>query len=212
MLIGEPGAPHRLRILPSWNVIDVPSVKEPAMTATSDLRSEHVGVGRMLGILDSMGERLRAGEVDPADLPQVVEFLRVFVDQCHHTKEEQLLFPALADAGVTSVEETVVMLLDDHVRGRAFVGEIEAGTVWFTAGDESAAEKIADAMGYYTALLHRHIRREENDCFDVADRELPAEAQEALEAGYDRVEREVVGEGRHEAFHALLDRLEAAYR
>jgi hypothetical protein len=35
--------------------------------------------------------------------------------------------------------------------------------------------------------------------------------QAELEEGYERIEREVVGGGVHEAFHALLDRLGEMY-
>jgi len=183
------------------------------MSATSDLRSEHVGVGRMLGIMDAMARRLQAGDgVSADDLGQSVEFLRVFVDQCHHTKEEQLLFPALRAAGLASVEPTIVTLLADHVQGRAGAARIETDARAMAAGDAAGPARLADELSAYTRLLHAHIRREENDCFDVADEELPADVQDELEKGYERIERDVVGEGRHEAFHAMLDRLSEAYR
>jgi hypothetical protein len=35
--------------------------------------------------------------------------------------------------------------------------------------------------------------------------------QDKLAVGYERIERDVVGEGVHEGFHALLDRLSQAY-
>lgn len=166
----------------------------------------------MLGIMDAMAVRLDSGEeVVVEDLMQSIEFLRVFVDQCHHTKEEVLLFPAMRAANLTSAEETIVTLLDDHVHGREAAGGIAAATQRLANGDESASAQLAELMRGYTKLLHAHIRREENDCFDIADSELPAEAQDELVEGYERVERDVVGEGRHEAFHAMLDRLHGTY-
>jgi hemerythrin-like domain-containing protein len=183
------------------------------MTATADLRSEHAGVGRMLGIMDSMAGRARAGgRLDVGDLEQAIEFLRVFVDQCHHTKEEELLFPAMRAANMTSAEETIVILLADHVEGRQAVTHIAAATRRLAESDDSASTDLAEAISGYTRLLHDHIRREENDCFRMADHELPAAVQEELAEGYERVEREVVGEGRHEAFQILLDRLSSEYR
>ncbi len=183
------------------------------MTATADLRSEHVGVGRMLGIMDAMARRAKEGEKpDLGDLAQVIEFLRVFVDRCHHAKEEDLLFPAMRAADLVSAEPTIEILLDDHVQGRATVARIAAATQAIGEGSESAVQELADSFSDYTRLLHAHIRREENDCFNVADRELSSFAQQELAEGYDRIERDVVGEGVHESFHALLDRLSEAYR
>jgi len=174
------------------------------MKATADLRSEHGGVARMLGIMDAMAARARRGEhVDLDDLEHVIEFLRVFVDTCHHTKEEQLLFPAIRAAGMTATKPTLALLLSDHVYGREGVARIHAAL-------PDPAE-LANALTAYTELLRAHIQREEADCFDVADRELPAAVQDELEEGYDRIEAEVVGGGVHEAFHALLDRLGEKY-
>lgn len=190
------------------------------MQATADLRSEHGGVTRMLGIMDAMAARARQGEhVDLDDLEQVIEFLRVFVDKCHHGKEEELLFPAMRAAGITAAEPTIVRLLEDHVHGREGVARIQAALVLLSGdthpGSGGTARpglaEFADACETYTALLRDHIHREEGDCFGPADRELPAAVQAELEEGYDRIEREVVGGGVHEAFHALLDRLAQAY-
>lgn len=181
------------------------------MSGTSDLRHEHVGVGRMLRIMEAVSARAGSGlPVATGDLHEIVGFLRVFVDRCHHGKEEEVLFPLLAAEGVTSVDETVRVLLTDHVVGRGLVARIAQATEAFES-DPSAPGELASAMREYTALLHAHIRREENDCFSPADRELSAAAQQQLAEDYERIERDVIGPGVHEAFHELLDRLEHDY-
>ena len=166
----------------------------------------------MLDIMDAMAGCARADTPpDASDLAQTIEFLHVFVDQCHHTKEEELLFPAIRAAKMTSTEKTIVTLLADHAQGREAVARITEATQRLAEGDESASAELADAMSGYTRLLHTHIRREEKDCFGAADRELPTAVQDELVVGYERIERDVVGEGVHEGFHALLDRLSQAY-
>lgn len=166
----------------------------------------------MLGIMDAMAARLRSGEpVDPDDIEQAIEFLRIFADRCHHTKEEELLFPAMRAARISSAEETIVILLQEHVKAREAVVAIAAAAKRVADGDTSAAPGLADGVSAYTRLLHAHIVREENECFDLADAELPADVQDEIGEGYERIEREVVGEGRHEAFHAMLDRLSHVY-
>lgn len=167
----------------------------------------------MLDIMDAMSERLRAGgKVEADDLAQTVEFLRVFVDQCHHTKEEQLLFPAMRAARMTSAEETIVSLLADHTVGRGLVARIAEAARRLAEGDDFGNVQLAAVLSECAQLLRGHIRREEADCFDPADRELPVAVQRELAEGYERVEREVVGAGRHEAFHAMLERLSQSHR
>lgn len=182
------------------------------MNATADLRAEHIGVVRMLDIMDAMARRARSGEsLDDGDLAQTIEFLRVFVDRCHHAKEEELLFPAIRAANMTSVEPTIAVLLEEHVRGREAVAKIELGTQRLARGDDGSGSEFADNVSSYTQLLRDHIQREERDCFGEADRELPASVKDELAEGYERIEQDVVGEGVHERFHQLLDRLGLTY-
>lgn len=172
------------------------------MDATTDLRADHVGVIRTLDVLDSLAAR--AGDLtaaDTTDLAECVEFLRVFVGGCHEAKEEQLLFPAIRSARLADADQMLDRLVADHGRARAAVDRI--GTSQGTA--------LADAIGEYGAIVRPHLMLEENGCFDIADRELPAPTQKRLAEGYDLIEREAIGEGRRERFRALLRRLAETY-
>jgi len=69
---------------------------------------------------------------------------------------------------------------------------------------------VANARGY-TELLLTHIDKEDNVLYPIAEARLTAETQAALSAAFERIEEERVGHGRHEAFHALMDRLSVDY-
>ena len=182
------------------------------MTGTDDLRAEHRAVGRMLDIMDEVAGSARRGErVSLEDLSGVVDFLRVFVDTCHHSKEEELLFPAMRAERIPGADDVIAGLHADHVRGRDAVSRIALSAASPDAADGSTRAELVEAISGYTQLLRAHIVREERDCFDLADRELPPVVQERLNEGYERIEREVVGGGVHEEFHALLDRLARTY-
>jgi len=178
------------------------------MKATEDLRHEHRAVERMLAILDRMGTRA-LGETDIVALDEIVDFLHVFVDACHHHKEEQLLFPALIGEGRMGADKLVTPLLHEHERGRELVVIVSTQLEMARAGKAASFGAIAQALSHYVSLLRAHIAEEEGGAFALADAELPDAVQQSLAEGYDEVERVVVGEGRHEAFHAMLDRLEA---
>ncbi len=63
------------------------------MRPTDDLREEHRAVELMLEILDSVCTNIESGKsVEQEHLEKLVEFMRIFVDKCHHTKEEAHLF------------------------------------------------------------------------------------------------------------------------
>jgi hemerythrin-like domain-containing protein len=145
------------------------------MTATEDLRSEHGGVGRMLGIMDAMAGRMRAGvRTDEGELAQMIEFLRVFIDQCHHAKEEQLLFPALRTTNVALVEGTLDILTAEHATGREIVARIASAADRLSDEEGAASAQLVQAMAEYTKLLHAHIRREESESSRRAQRGIRA--------------------------------------
>lgn len=71
------------------------------MKATQQLKDEHEGIKIMLNILGQICFRLETkGDLNEKHFEGILEFLKVFVDKCHHGKEEDLLFPALEEAGI----------------------------------------------------------------------------------------------------------------
>ena len=77
----------------------------------------------MLDILERMSEKIVAGESVPTDhLEQVLDFLEVFADKCHHGKEkEKLLFAAMEEAGVPKEGGPLAAMFSEHDRGRQFI-------------------------------------------------------------------------------------------
>ena len=62
-----------------------------------ELKHDHHVIQQVVAGMSAVAELLDSGkQVDPSVLADLVQFLRVFADQCHHEKEEQHLFPLLA--------------------------------------------------------------------------------------------------------------------
>jgi hemerythrin-like domain-containing protein len=180
--------------------------------STDELRAEHEGIGVMLRVMDVICRRLtEGGEVDPADLPRIVEFLSVFADRCHHGKEEDLLFPALEGAGVPREGGPIGAMLAEHARGRELIGEMRDALSGPEAGSAGALAAFASSALAYRALLTQHIEKENAVLFSAADRLLSTSTDDELFDGFEVIERERIGVGKHEEFHALLDALAAKY-
>ncbi len=89
------------------------------MTATDDLRAEHEGILRMLGVMRALATRIEAGGTVPAaELAGILDFLKIFADKCHHGKEEDILFPALEAAGMPLKRSLGVRLHENAWGGR----------------------------------------------------------------------------------------------
>ena len=69
------------------------------MKVTDQLKDEHNEIELMLQILGRVSEKLESGtKINPKHLDQILEFIKIFADKCHHTKEEEVLFPAMEEA------------------------------------------------------------------------------------------------------------------
>ena len=181
------------------------------MKATNQLKAEHEGIGVMLRVLEAVSRRLESGEaVDTDHLAKMIEFFRVFVDRCHHGKEEHMLFPALEQVGVPREGGPIGQMLAEHDAGRGHIrGMAEALDRYKT--DPAAGAVFASHARKYSELLRDHIQKENSILFEIADIKLGTDAQGDLFDAFEKLETEQIGVGKHEEFHKLLDKLAGIY-
>lgn len=169
--------------------------------ATQDLRHEHQSVLYVLQLLDRM---IPSHSHDPAKqlhhYHEVVYFLKIFVDQCHHGKEENHLFKELVDKGIANEGGPIGVMLIEHSQGRALLAEMES------ALENERLETFEHAAVRYRDLLRMHIEKENNVLFMQADRVLDEESQELLFEQFELHEELIIGHGVHEQLHAMIDR------
>jgi hemerythrin-like domain-containing protein len=181
------------------------------MKATQQLKDEHEGVKIMLSILEQVCRHLEAvGNPNREHFEGILEFLKVFVDKCHHGKEEDLLFPALIAVGVPK-EGPIAVLLHEHEMGRHYVKTMGEAYAAYIAGDKSKSKEIMQNGHGYISLMKDHIEKENNVLFVMADSRLSEKRQDELFEGFEKIEEERIGVGKHEEFHGLLKRLSGAY-
>jgi hemerythrin-like domain-containing protein len=182
------------------------------MKPTRELSHEHEAIKVMLRIMGGACDRIEAANaVDPDHLDRMVEFVQIFADKCHHAKEEDRLFPAMAEAGIPVQGGPIGVMLLEHAKGREYVRAVKAAIPGYRAKDKAAARQvIANARGY-AALLGPHIDKEDRILYPMADQVLTEAKQKELEKEFARIEEEIVGRGVHERFHALLEELSAIY-
>ena len=181
------------------------------MKATQQLKDEHEGVKLMLNILEKVCQQVEAvGSLNKEHFEGILEFLKVFVDKCHHGKEEDLLFPALIAVGVPK-EGPIAVMLHEHEMGRQYVKAMSQAYATYIAGDKSTSKDIMQNGHGYISLLKDHIEKENNVLFVMADSRLSETRQDELFEGFEKLEEERIGVGKHEEFHGLLKKLSGAY-
>lgn len=180
------------------------------MKATKILMEEHRVIENIIAVLEKAAHRLEANEaVRPGLFIEATDFIRGFADGYHHRKEEGVLFQSMAAYGIPVEGGPIGVMLAEHEQGRLFTGNLRHAAEQLEAGDATARQDvIANALGYAT-LLRQHIMKEDDVLFPLADRILPPEEQVRVAEGFDHVEHEETGEGIHEKYLALADRLAA---
>jgi hemerythrin-like domain-containing protein len=184
--------------------------------ATQELSTEHGAVLVGLKILDEVAAAItKKSEQAPEHLEQLLDFFKGFVDRCHHGKEEDVLFPELERRGVKREGGPIGVLLAEHEVGREHVRVITDGLEQLRRGDEAAVAAAAATISEHARALHEmlrgHIRKESDDLFPLADRLVPDDVAATLAEKFEVIERERVGEGKHEAYHAMLHELKDRY-
>jgi hemerythrin-like domain-containing protein len=174
------------------------------MDSVATLRDEHEGV---LTVLDQLGRATAAaarGAAVPKDVfSDIQEFFAVFVDKCHHGKEEAQLFPLLVGGPATPL---VRRLEDEHVVGRDLARAYADAVQAYEPGNAEFGAKLQRAADAYTAFLREHIALETDELFPAMIDALATRDEELNEA-FERMEVDVIGAGTHERLHGMIEGL-----
>jgi len=179
------------------------------MKATEILSSEHQVILRVIHALEAGASILETNQ--PINLDfflDATDFIKGFADGCHHAKEEGVLFKAMTEHGVPVNGGPVGVMLAEHEQGRIYTRGMRAATQSLIAGDAKSNDELIQNARSYANLLRMHIYKEDNILFPMADKVIPIEEHEAVFEGFERVEHEETGEGVHEKYLALAEKLE----
>ncbi len=183
------------------------------MKPIEELMTEHRAIESSLKILGAVCDRIEDENLlaNPEHIDGLIEFFRVFADKCHHGKEETRLFPALETHGLEREKGPIGVMLAEHEAGRAFVRDMAVSMDQFRQGNTEALMRLVHNARSYIDLLANHIQKEDNVLFPMADGRLTEEEAARLADQFERIEREEIGEGRHEEFHNMLEKLGEFY-
>ena len=175
--------------------------------AIQDLRNEHDAILHVFTILDKMLTASDSNkERDLKFAKELVNFLSIFADQCHHGKEEGVLFKEMETLGVPNQGGPIGVMLHEHVLGRELITSMRE------ALQNNDLEKFKVIAVDYRDLLQQHIQKENTVLFPLADRLIGDEKQMELFKLFEAYEENVIGHGVHEQLHAPIHDWESLYQ
>lgn len=167
--------------------------------ATQDLRKEHDSILYVLEIVDKMMTSDSKSDIEKSGYYQeLIYFLKIFADKCHHGKEENYLFEELVINPLHKDKGLIKEMLEEHVEGRQYIALM----------DEALKVKDLDKFNAnatnYSQLLKKHIEKENNLLFPQTDKLLDEKKQDELFERFEQYEEKVIGHGVHEKLHEMI--------
>jgi hemerythrin-like domain-containing protein len=159
------------------------------MRATDILRSEHETILDVLAALESITRPAAlAGGFDVRSAREALDFLRGFGDRCHHGKEEQLFFPALAERGLPREVGPLAVMTSEHDEGRALLARMVEAIEDANQSKPGAPARFGSAATAYVALMRDHIDKENGVLFPMGDGMMSETQQAALLGAFEHFE------------------------
>ena len=174
--------------------------------ATDILSDEHRVIGRVLVVLQKLTTRPVENSLD--SWRKALDFFSHFADQCHHFKEERVLFPAMEERGIPREGGPIGMMLMEHEEGRGHVRSMLAALTLAEARNEAAKDALLENARAYLRLLREHIQKEDEILFRIADDVIPPDEQKQLLRSFEEHEAKEIGTGVHEKYLKLVEELE----
>lgn len=175
--------------------------------ATEALEREHQAIQKVVAVMAQLVAQLELRHTVHEDLLRdLLQFMRVFSDQCHHGKEEIYFFPFLETKGVPSTGCPLSALKGEHAKSRQLLDELNSATASYISDPERGRLTLIQVLQSLVALYPAHIWKEDYLLFPMADKILRDADQQLLLQQFD-VAEERLGAHTRESFQKLADDL-----
>ena len=177
------------------------------MNPIEQIKSEHRVIGKAVWSLQVLAESLKRGDpVDPALLASELAFIRGFTEDCHHRKEEEVLFPTIERELRTALTDPIPEFIEAHAESRRLTSVLGSAIEAYAAGEKDQAIAIATLAEEYAHLSIEHMRMENVVVVGLITNTLLADKKLEVAERFQLIEEEL-GSGYHEKYEELAELL-----
>lgn len=156
------------------------------MQAFDELRAEHETILRVMATVEEVAQHADESAFSEAYIGRVLDFIRKYIEDSHHGKEERALFPRLRDNPF--LQDIARALHEDHEQEAALVAGIERAL-----DEDRSSDILARRLLAYIAFLRDHIHRENELIFDAVEPFLSETTLAELLAEFRAIESDALG-------------------
>ena len=145
------------------------------MSASDQLRADHIQVRRLEKVVLKCSEEIAKGETVPfSDIEKIMIIISDFVDAIHHSREEDSYFPCVAS--YDTLKEEIRGFMIEHEFGRNIARQISKHLQRWRQGHDER-EPVSRFLRTYGIYLYDHLNKE-NNFFDKAEAEVLSKEEE----------------------------------
>jgi len=183
------------------------------MQPIEPLMAEHRLIERLMFLLRQDLERIRSNMavdpefafVDPVFIDQAVDFLSTYADRCHHGKEEDIFFAALAEKDIApDLKNIMAELIAEHQEARELTQDLMQAKINYLREDKEAVPKMLYCISKLTAMYPKHMIKEDQYFFVSCLKYFTPAESEVLLARMAEFDRRLI----HEKYQDLVHRIE----
>ncbi len=143
------------------------------------------------------------------DLNKMLSFGKVYADNLHHKKEEDILFNAMVnEVGGPAQKMINNGMLVEHNLGRLYLSELEKVLNNYNNSTQNKLQIITN-LSAYCDLLERHIVKENQVAYPFGQRTLSVQTLERLDSETKQFEDNTQNDREH--YLIILDELKQKY-
>ena len=143
--------------------------------------------------------------VDPVFIDTAVDFIRTYADRCHHGKEEDLLFKALAEKNLSPAHrQTMAELIQDHAWARETTASLVKAKDAYLLEKPGALNDLMEHLEKLVDFYPPHIDKEDKHFFIPCLAYFSEAEQADLLARMHEFDRQLI----HEKYRGLVETME----
>lgn len=162
---------------------------------------EHVIIHKMIELLSFLN--LNPQKIKFEFLDKITDFLKIYVDRCHHQKEEKVLFQKLKNKNLKTEDLSLMNeLIEEHKLGRKLVSDL------IEAKNSKDMHKIKDSLLKITTLYLIHIEKENTRFFYPAFNYFTEKEKDIILQEFFDIDKNII----HEKYLQVIEELKASIK
>ena len=177
------------------------------MKAIQKIREEHRSISAVLHALKQLAREAQDARVKPGFevFRAMIHYIDEFPEQLHHPKEDEYLFPAVAQRA-PGTKKLIESLQAEHRDGVRLIRELERAILFFEDGWPAGAVEFLRTVDAYAEFHWRHMRKEELEVLPLAEKHLTAQDWAAIDEAFD-VNQDPIAGVKEKDFRELFSRI-----